>query len=205
MFNALELKVPPLALVAVFGAVMWLASASSAFTLSLPWRAAFALIFLTVGLAIVLAGALAFRRAKTTVNPLTPKATTAMVTSGIYRFTRNPMYLGFLLVLAGWAMYLSNLLAFALLPLFPLYLNRFKSYLRKEPCAPNSRMNVRCTRVLFAGGYDRGAWRAGPFSNVGMQPTTGHPNRLTAVLPDGPERVSATAKVFMQLVERWGL
>jgi protein-S-isoprenylcysteine O-methyltransferase Ste14 len=126
MFNALELKVPPLALVFLYGAVMWLASAYSAVTLSLPWRAAFALIFLSVGLAIVLAGVVAFRRAKTTVNPFTPVATTAMVTSGVYRFTRNPMYLGFLFVLAGWAMYLSNLLAFALLPLFPLYLTRFQ-------------------------------------------------------------------------------
>ncbi|MDF0643957.1 MAG: isoprenylcysteine carboxylmethyltransferase family protein [Nitrospira sp.] len=126
MFKALELKVPPLALVFLFGAVMRLVSAYSAFTLSLPWRAAFARTVFTVGLAIAIAGVLAFRRAKTTVNPLTPDATTAMVTSGIYRFTRNPMYLGFLLVLAGWAVYLSDLLAFALLPLFVWYMNRFQ-------------------------------------------------------------------------------
>lgn len=126
VFNALELKVPPLALVFLFSALMWLASAYSAFTIALPWRSVFALILCTLGFAIVSAGVLAFRRAKTTVNPLTPEATTTMVTSGIYRFTRNPMYLGFLLVLAGWAMYLSNLLAFALLPLFVLYMNRFQ-------------------------------------------------------------------------------
>jgi protein-S-isoprenylcysteine O-methyltransferase Ste14 len=126
VFNALELKVPPLALVLLFGALMWLASAYSAFAIALPWRSAFALIFCTVGFAIVLAGALAFRRAKTTVNPLTPEATTTIVTSEIYRFTRNPMYLGFLLVLVGWAMYLSNVLAFAILPLFVLYMNRFQ-------------------------------------------------------------------------------
>ena len=126
MFNALELKVPPLALVFVFGALMWLVSAFSLFTIALPWRSAFALIFVTVGFAIVLAGVLTFRRMKTTVNPLTPEATTAMVTSGIYRFTRNPMYVGFFLVLAGWAIYLSNLLAFAFLPLFVWYMNRFQ-------------------------------------------------------------------------------
>lgn len=126
MLNALELKVPPLALVFLFGMLMWLVSASSVFTIALPWRLAFALLFCTVGFAIVLAGVLTFRRAKTTVNPLTPEATTTMVTSGIYRVTRNPMYLGFLLVLAGWAMYLSNILAFALLPLFVWYMNRFQ-------------------------------------------------------------------------------
>ena len=126
MFNALETKVPPLALIFLFGALMWLLSAYPVFTIALAWRSAFALIFCTVGLAIVLAGVLTFRRAKTTVNPLTPEATTTMVTSGIYRFTRNPMYLGFLFVLAGWAIYLSNLLAFALLPLFVWYMNRFQ-------------------------------------------------------------------------------
>jgi protein-S-isoprenylcysteine O-methyltransferase Ste14 len=126
MFNALELKVPPLALVFLFGALMWLVSAYSRFTIALPWRSAFAVIFYTVGSAIVLAGVLTFRRMKTTVNPFTPEATATMVTSGIYRFTRNPMYLGFLLILAGWAIYLSNLLAFAFLPLFVWYMNRFQ-------------------------------------------------------------------------------
>jgi protein-S-isoprenylcysteine O-methyltransferase Ste14 len=126
MFNKLELKVPPLALVFLFGALMWLASANSAFTIALPWRSAFAFIFYAIGSAIVLAGVLTFRRMKTTVNPLTPEATTTMVTSGIYRFTRNPMYLGFLLILVGWAINLSHLLAFAFLPLFVWYMNRFQ-------------------------------------------------------------------------------
>lgn len=126
MLNALELKVPPVALVFLFGALMWLVSAYSMFTVALPWRAAAATLLCTVGFAIMFSGVWSFRRAKTTVNPLTPEATTTMVTSGVYRFTRNPMYLGFLLVLAGWAMYLSNLLAFALLPLFAWYMNRFQ-------------------------------------------------------------------------------
>ncbi len=126
MFNALELKVPPLAVVFLFGALMWVVSAYSVFTIALPWRSAFAFILYTGGSAIVLAGILTFRRMKTTVNPLTPEATTTMVTSGIYRFTRNPMYLGFLFGLAGWAIDLSNLLAFAFLPLFVWYMNRFQ-------------------------------------------------------------------------------
>ena len=126
MFNALELKVPPLALVFLFGGLMWLVSAYTMFTIALPWRSTFALIFYIVGSAIVLAGVLTFRRMKTTVNPLTPEATTTMVTSGIYRFTRNPMYLGFLLILVGWAIDLSDLLTFACLPLFVWYMNRFQ-------------------------------------------------------------------------------
>src|SRR6476646_10967737 len=113
MLNALELKFPPVALTSLFGTLMWLASAYSSVTIALPWRSAFALIIGIVGFAIAWAGVWRFRRAATTVNPLTPEATTTMVTSGIYRFTRHPMYLGFLLILAGWTIYLSNLVAFA--------------------------------------------------------------------------------------------
>jgi protein-S-isoprenylcysteine O-methyltransferase Ste14 len=126
LLNALELKVPPVALTFLFAALMWLSSVYSPLAVALPWRDAMAIIFCGVGLFIALAGILPFRQANTTVNPLTPEATTVMVTSGIYRFSRNPMYLGFFLALVGWATYLSYLLAFALLPLFVLYLNRFQ-------------------------------------------------------------------------------
>jgi protein-S-isoprenylcysteine O-methyltransferase Ste14 len=125
--QALELKVPPVALVLLFAVMMWLLSASAAsLALALPWRTLVALILWSAGFAIALAGLFEFRRAKTTVNPLTPEATSAIVTSGIYRFSRNPMYVGLLLALIGWGVWLSHLLAFALLPLFVVYMNRFQ-------------------------------------------------------------------------------
>ena len=55
-----------------------------------------------------------------------PDSTSSLVISGIYKYTRNPMYLGFVLVLLGWAAFLSNLAALALLPAFVLYINRFQ-------------------------------------------------------------------------------
>jgi len=63
---------------------------------------------------------------ETTVNPMRPDSTSSLVVSGIYKYTRNPMYLGFLLVLVGWAIFLSNLAAFALLPAFVVYMNHFQ-------------------------------------------------------------------------------
>jgi len=125
--QVLELKVPPLALVLLFAVMMWLLSASaSSLALTLPWRTLVALILWSAGFAIALAGLFEFRRAKTTVNPLTPDAASAIVTSGIYRYSRNPMYVGLLLALIGWGVWLSHLLAFALLPFFVVYMNRFQ-------------------------------------------------------------------------------
>jgi protein-S-isoprenylcysteine O-methyltransferase Ste14 len=49
-----------------------------------------------------------------------------MVPAGLHRFSRNRMYLGVLIVLIGWRIFLSDLMAFALLPLFVLYMNRFQ-------------------------------------------------------------------------------
>jgi protein-S-isoprenylcysteine O-methyltransferase Ste14 len=71
-------------------------------------------------------GIVSFRRAKTTVNPMKPSSSSSLVISGIYKYTRNPMYLGFVLVLLGWAAFLSNLAALALVPAFVLYLNYFQ-------------------------------------------------------------------------------
>lgn len=124
---ALELKIPPFALGPVVGVLMWLLSAYvPSLALALPWRLILALTLVVAGMTIALAGVLEFHQNKTTVNPLTPEAASAMVTSGVYRFSRNPMYLGLLLSLVGWAVWLSHLLAMALLPFFVLYMNRFQ-------------------------------------------------------------------------------
>jgi protein-S-isoprenylcysteine O-methyltransferase Ste14 len=69
---------------------------------------------------------LSFWRARTTANPMKPSSASFLVTSGIYRFTRNPMYLGMLLLLVGWALYVANALALLFLPAFILYMNRFQ-------------------------------------------------------------------------------
>ena len=125
--QALELKVPPPVLMLLFAVTMWLLSMSAPpLTLALPWRIPVALILWSAGIAIALAGLFEFLRAKTTVNPLSPEAASAIVTSGIYRYSRNPMYVGLLLALLGWSVWLSHLLAFALLPFFILYINRFQ-------------------------------------------------------------------------------
>jgi protein-S-isoprenylcysteine O-methyltransferase Ste14 len=91
-----------------------------------PARLVVALALVLAGALVAAAGVVAFRRHKTTVNPFTPDQSSSLVTMGVYRFSRNPMYLGFLLALAGWAVYLASWPAALWLPAFVLYMNRFQ-------------------------------------------------------------------------------
>jgi len=125
--RALELKVPPPVVALLVGAAMWFATPQRA-SLELPLVVrivAFVVIALAGG-ATALAGDREFKRARTTINPFKPENSTALVTSGVYRFTRNPMYVGLTLVLLGWAALLGS--AWVLLgPLiFVLYISRFQ-------------------------------------------------------------------------------
>lgn len=125
--SSLELKAPPVAVSLLAGAGMWLmAKAFPALTFPFPYRQAVAAALAVAGAVVAVLGVATFRRARTTVNPIKPQSASSLVTTGIYRFSRNPMYLGILLLLAGWAVYLANAPALILLPAFVLYMNRFQ-------------------------------------------------------------------------------
>lgn len=123
----LDLRIPPLAVTAIAAGLAWFgAHAFPALNLELPARAWVAAAFVLLGVTCSLLGVASFRRARTTVNPLTPDGATALVVSGIYRYTRNPMYLGFLLLLLGEIAWLANPVALLVAPAFLLYLNCFQ-------------------------------------------------------------------------------
>ena len=125
--SSLELKLPPLALVAIVAALMWVTSAAvPALDFFVPAKPFWLLSLALIGVVTCLAGVISCRRAKTTVNPTKPDSTSSLVVSGIYTYTRNPMYVGFVLVLLGWAAFLSNLAALGLVPVFVVYINRFQ-------------------------------------------------------------------------------
>jgi protein-S-isoprenylcysteine O-methyltransferase Ste14 len=139
--SALELKIPPVALVLLTAGLMGLGAwGLPRLTTGLPGRAIAAGGLAAAGAAVCILGVASFRRAKTTVNPMTPEATSALVIVGVYRWTRNPMYLGFLLILCGLAGYLSNALAAALLPVFIVYMTRFQ--IRPEERALEARFGA---------------------------------------------------------------
>lgn len=123
----LELRVPPLLVWLVIAAAMLgVARGATGLTFALAGSFAIAVLLAALGVAVTAAGVTAFRRKRTTVNPLTPNASSSVVSGGIYRISRNPMYLGFLLALAGWAVYLSNAGAALLPPVFVAYMTQFQ-------------------------------------------------------------------------------
>ena len=129
--NALELKVPPPVVALCLALLMWLVASpalpgASSFDLPFGLRASLAVALALIGQGISIAGIVSFRRARTTINPLKPDAASALVRSGIFRFTRNPMYLGLLLTLVGWAVWLWSPAALLFLPVFVLYIDRFQ-------------------------------------------------------------------------------
>jgi protein-S-isoprenylcysteine O-methyltransferase Ste14 len=125
--NALELKIPPMGLALLFALAMWgTAIPLPSLAITLPWHHVLATIFFVTGILFILAAGAVFRSVKTTVNPTKPDATSSLVVSGVYRLSRNPMYLGALLVLVGWAVFLSHPLPVLFLPIFVVYMNRFQ-------------------------------------------------------------------------------
>lgn len=125
--NTLELKVPPPIVTFVLALLMWLMPAFAGLV-QFPYlaRVLCAVVLVCVGLGISIAGVLAFRRAKTTVNPVKASSASSLVIRGVYRYTRNPMYVGLLLTLLAWAVFLANPLAVLWVVVFVLYITRFQ-------------------------------------------------------------------------------
>jgi protein-S-isoprenylcysteine O-methyltransferase Ste14 len=121
----LEHRIPPPIVAACTAALMlgfaWVAPAPTFFIPSVT-----TFVLAAVGVSLDGIALLHFLRRRTTVNALKPDTASALVTGGIYRFTRNPMYLGLATLLLAWAIYLGNLAALAGVPLFILYMNRFQ-------------------------------------------------------------------------------
>lgn len=125
--RVLELKVPPPVVIALTALLMWLASRiAPVLAFEIPARQVVAIALVTAGFITGLSGVLAFWRARTTVNPLKPQSSSSLVTWGVYRVTRNPMYLGGLLILTAGAILLANAAALLFLPAFILYITLFQ-------------------------------------------------------------------------------
>lgn len=124
---SLRLRIPPPIWLLLFGSLMWGLHRLLPFA-QLVWdplnRVGWLLV--VAGAATIITAMLQFRRAHTTVNPLTPAKTSALVSSGIFGYSRNPMYLGLAVILCGWAVVLGSLSPWAALPLFTLVITHMQ-------------------------------------------------------------------------------
>ena len=120
----MELKIPPLVQVILFGAAILLVSKLfPSLTLSIPANRTIGGLLIIVGVIAALLGIIEFNKAKTTIDPRCPEKTDYLVITGIYRISRNPMYLGFLIILLGCVVISENIATLLLLPVFVLAIN----------------------------------------------------------------------------------
>jgi protein-S-isoprenylcysteine O-methyltransferase Ste14 len=123
----LELRVPPVIVVVFFAALTALAKkcdigvfrASKQFDL---W----VMLPMALGIIVIVLGIVEFKRSQTTVDPMHPDKTSNLVTSGIFARTRNPMYLGMLLLMISGTIYAGSWIGFICSIGLGLYLNQFQ-------------------------------------------------------------------------------
>jgi len=127
IFYKQELRVKPniVALVAAVG-MMLLSLVIPWFDLPINLPIYVGLLIAVIGFGIVQSAKTSFRKAHTSDDPLKPRLTSTLITAGTYRFSRNPMYVGMIFILLGWAIFLMNFLAFVLLIAYIFYINRFQ-------------------------------------------------------------------------------
>lgn len=123
----LELKIPPAATFLLCAAGMFAtARAFPQAHFEIPAAAVIAIALFAGGSAIAVSGMRLFRQQDTTFHPMKPAEATSLVRDGIYRYTRNPMYLGLVLCLAAWAAFLENSACLPWIVVFVIYMTRFQ-------------------------------------------------------------------------------
>ncbi|MEY8205361.1 MAG: isoprenylcysteine carboxylmethyltransferase family protein [Bermanella sp.] len=124
----LELKIPPPVAALVMAGLMYVSKGlyQDVFGFELEYKLLMAAMISVLALLLDFAALWVFVRAKTTVNPIKASNVSALVTSGIYRYSRNPMYVGNFLFLFAWLIFLSSALNAIFLVFYVLYTNKFQ-------------------------------------------------------------------------------
>ncbi len=125
--NKLELKIPPDIVFAICMGILWgFSILFPLFKFTFFLRIPLIILFLVAGIMLVFIAGFKFSQSKTSVNPIQPEKASALVTTGIYHFTRNPMYLGMAFILMAQAFLVANYSAFFGVVLFVVYITRFQ-------------------------------------------------------------------------------
>ncbi|MEX0680964.1 MAG: isoprenylcysteine carboxylmethyltransferase family protein [Balneolales bacterium] len=125
--HPLELRIPPAMITGFLVLLMWgIATYFPVFNVDIPLRLFLTAFLMFMALLLAVTSLTLFVRYHTAIHPHKPDKTTRLVTVGPYRHSRNPMYLSLSLILIGWAIFLTDLIALMLMPAFYAYITRFQ-------------------------------------------------------------------------------
>lgn len=122
----MKLKIPPALQFILFAICMYSITKLSGNHFSFEFQNIIVLVFLIFGTTIGLTAVFSFHKAKTSVDPLKPSKASQLITSGLYQFTRNPMYLAMLLVLIALFFRFGNYFNIVVLFLYTWYITTFQ-------------------------------------------------------------------------------
>lgn len=123
----MELKLPPVVVFFIFGMLMFLLNKFLPFGFfDFFGRLLMVKVLSGIAIGILILSMIQFFRTKTTVDPSKPSKASQLVTKGLYKFSRNPMYLAMLLMLLAWGLKLGNAFNVLLAAGFVFYMNRFQ-------------------------------------------------------------------------------
>lgn len=123
----LELLIPPPLCTLICGVLIWSLSKWAVFTeVQFPSLRLMAWVLGIIGIGFSAAGVISFKKHATTLNPRRPETSAHLVTSGVFKISRNPMYFGLLLLLTGWSLFLNSILGLIGVAVFVSYMTRFQ-------------------------------------------------------------------------------
>ena len=118
-------KIPP-PLVVLILVISTFFSSKKIDLIQIPFQSLISIFILSIGILILLNPVLKFKKSKTTINPIKFKKVNKLVTSGIYKYSRNPMYLGLLMIVISSSIFYLNIYSILTPLFFYLWINRFQ-------------------------------------------------------------------------------
>ena len=123
--KSLENKIPPL-IILMFSLLLTFFLKNLLEVFTFRYQIFISLLFLCFAILFFLTGIIEFRKHKTTLNPLIPEESTTLVKTGVFKLSRNPIYLSLLNLLIAFSIYLGSFLGLFVIPLFVIYMNLFQ-------------------------------------------------------------------------------
>ena len=119
------IKIPPPILVLILTSLVYFSSTKLE-SIYLPYRQKVSVLILIIGIVVIISPVFDFIKSKTTVNPIKFQNVNRLVTTGIYRYSRNPMYLGMILIIISTTVYYLNFLSVFSPIIFYIWINKFQ-------------------------------------------------------------------------------